>query len=122
MKKMTVLCFVISVALLAGSAIADVTYTCTNGTQERIISVMYQDQVAQVPCEVQYQKEGVTETLWSAQNEIGYCDMKATAFIEKQRGWGWNCEVSGAAMAEEEVAQEATMQESMHEGMKQENN
>ena len=48
---------------------------------------MYQDQEAKVPCEVRYQKEGVTETLWSAEEEVGYCDEKANSFVEKQRVW-----------------------------------
>ena len=95
MKKLTVLCLMISVGLLAGTAGADETYTCTYGPDERVISVVYQDQEAKVPCEVRYQKDGVTETLWSAQEEVGYCEEKAKAFVEKQRGWGWNCEETG---------------------------
>lgn len=110
MKKMTVLCFVITCGLLTGSAVADETYTCTNGSQERIISVVYQDQVAQVPCEVQYTKDGVTETLWSARNIAGYCQEKATAFVEKQRGWGWACESAGEAMSDDDM-QEAMKEE-----------
>jgi hypothetical protein len=91
MKRFTILCLVASLSLLTTNAIADETYTCTYGPQERIISVVYQVQEAKAPCEVQYQKEGVTQTLWSAQGEIGYCEEKAKAFVEKQRGWGWNC-------------------------------
>ena len=100
MNKLTVLCLVISVGLLAGTAGADETYICTHGTQERIITIVYQDQEAKVPCEVQYLKEGVTETLWSAQGQVGYCEEKAQALVEKQRGWGWNCEAAGEAMQE----------------------
>ena len=91
MKRLTILCLAASLGLLATTAIADETYTCSSGSQERVISVVYQDQEAKVPCEVQYQKDGVTETLWRAQDEVGYCEEKAKAFVEKQRGWGWNC-------------------------------
>ena len=105
MKKLTVVAMVISFGLLVGNAVADETYTCTHGTQERIISVVYQDQAAKVPCEVQYQKNGVTETLWNAQHEVGYCERKAQEFVEKQRGWGWTCTMAGAAMGDEGMKQ-----------------
>lgn len=105
MNKKLVLCLVISAALLAGTAVADVTTTCTNAGQERIITIVYQDQATKVPCEVRYTKDGVTETLWSAQNQLGYCEEKVEAFVEKQRGWGWTCteaaEVTGEAMGDE---------------------
>ena len=52
MKRLTTLCLVASLSLLATTAIADETYTCSNGSQERVISVVYQDQEAKVPCEV----------------------------------------------------------------------
>lgn len=96
MKRLTTLCLVISLILFATTAIADETYTCTNGPEERTIRVVYQDQETKVPCEVQYQKDGATETLWSAQNEVDYCEEKAKAFVEKQRGWGWNCEAASS--------------------------
>lgn len=91
MKRLTTLCLFGALLMLATTVAADETYTCTYGPGERVISVVYQDQEAKVPCEVQYQKEGVTETLWSAQDEVGYCEEKAKAFVEKQRGWGWSC-------------------------------
>ena len=117
MKKLTALCFVISLGLLAGNAVADETYTCTHGDQERIITIVYQDQAAKVPCEVQYQKGDVTETLWRAQNEAGYCEEKVAAFLEKQRGWGWDCAMAGEAMAEEGMMQQGKMEEGkMEEG------
>jgi len=111
MKKLTVVCIAISFGLLVGNAVADETYTCTHGTQERVITIVYQDQAAKVPCEVQYQKNGTTETLWTAQNEVGYCERKAEEFVEKQRGWGWDCAMAGAAMADEGMKQEEMMKE-----------
>lgn len=91
MKQWIGLCVVTCLCLLASAAVADETYRCTYGQQERIISVVYQDQEAKVPCEVQYRKDGVTQTLWSAQNEVGYCEAQAEQFVEKQRAWGWFC-------------------------------
>ena len=107
MNKLTVLCLMIFVGLLAGTAVADETYICTQAGQERIITILYHDQEAKIPCEVQYQKDGVTETLWTAQNVVGYCEEKSAAFLEKQRGWGWSCE-SAAAKAEEGMTQPET--------------
>ena len=92
MKRLTTLCLFGGLLILATTVAADDIYTCTYGQDERVISVVYQDQEAKVPCEVRYQKEGVTETLWSAEEEVGYCDEKAKSFIEKQRVWGWKCE------------------------------
>jgi hypothetical protein len=120
MKKLTVVCIMISFGLLVGNAVADETYTCTHGTMERIISVVYQDQMAKIPCEVQYQKNGMTETLWNAQNEVGYCEMKAQEFVEKQRGWGWNCAMAGEPMADDGMKHEGMMKEGAQEGMKEE--
>ena len=95
MKKITSLCLVVTLSLIATFAVANETYLCTYGQEERIISVVYQDQVKKVPCEVRYQKDGVTETLWDAKGEVGYCEEKAKAFVEKQRGWGWRCDDKG---------------------------
>ena len=120
MKKLTALCFVISLGLLAGNAVADETYTCTQGDQERIITIVYQDQAAKVPCEVQYQKGDVTETLWNAQNQVGYCEEKVEAFLEKQRGWGWDCVMAGAAMADDGMMQDEMMKEGAQDEMMKE--
>lgn len=81
--------------LIAVPALADESYTCTYGPQERVITIVYLESGQQVPCEVRYEKEGATQTLWSANNEVGYCEEKARAFVEKQRGWGWRCNSTG---------------------------
>ena len=45
-----------------------------------------------VPCQVNYIREDeTTQSLWSAQNDEGYCEQKAVEFAEKQRDWGWDC-------------------------------
>jgi hypothetical protein len=80
-------------------ALADTTYVCTQGDMERKIEVVYLGE-GTVPCEVRYTKNGNTEVLWSAQAEEGYCDAKAAEFVEKQRGWGWECVESKEAVSE----------------------
>ncbi len=77
--------------LLATPLLANETYTCTHGNQERQISVVYANEGQAVPCEVTYTKLSGTESLWQAQNQEGYCEEKAAAFVEKQRAWGWDC-------------------------------
>jgi hypothetical protein len=76
----------------AGNVYADETIICTDGQQERMISIIYQDQDAKVPCDVEYTKDGQTETLWHAENEFGYCEEKAEEFIQKLTEWGWRCD------------------------------
>lgn len=78
--------------LLAAPAVqADMKTTCSSGEQTRIIEVIYTGEGV-VPCEVKYTKAEGTKTLWSASNRAGFCEQKADDFIEKQRGWGWECE------------------------------
>lgn len=72
-------------------AINDQTTICTLGENQRKISIVYPQQTL-VPCEVQYTKNGETQVLWNARAETGYCEEKASTFIEKQKGWGWSCE------------------------------
>ena len=93
MKKAIILC--LALALFAAPVLASTT-TCTSGSQERVISVVYLVEGQKVPCEVQYTKNGVTETPWSAQNEEGYCEEKAKELVEKQISWGWDCTETAA--------------------------
>lgn len=69
---------------------------CSHGNQTRIIEVKYTGE-GQIPCEVHYTKDSGSQVLWSAQTEGGYCEQKAAEFVEKQRGWGWECETTVAA-------------------------
>lgn len=75
---------------------SDQTFICTHDRDQRIIRVIYGDQETRLPCEVQYEKADGVETLWQAQNLAGYCEEKALAFVEKQRGWGWDCSEQAA--------------------------
>lgn len=77
---------------------ANQTTHCQNGDAVRLIEVVY-PQGGELPCEVQYTKDGNTEVLWRASNEAGYCEQKAAEFAERQRSWGWQC-VTTARSAE----------------------
>lgn len=100
---MKILLGVLFVLGFAQMAFANTTYVCTSGDMERRIEVVYLG-TDTVPCEVRYTKNGTTEVLWSAQAEEGYCEAKAAEFVEKQRGWGWECLESGADMSEPSVS------------------
>ena len=66
-------------------------YVCTYESGVRNIEVVYLQEDSTVPCEVRYIKDSVSNTLWNAQREVGYCESKAEAFVEKIEGWGWSC-------------------------------
>ncbi len=90
MKKRLILG--VTALLFASPLFANETYLCTHGNQERKINIVYETEGQQVPCEVTYEKASGTESLWRAQNQVGYCEDQAAAFVEKQRGWGWSCD------------------------------
>lgn len=74
-------------------AAEDLTYTCSHNGAKRIIRVEYQRADAPVPCKVTYQKgDAEKKEVWGAEQQVGYCEDKALAFVEKQRTWGWSCE------------------------------
>ncbi|TEW49832.1 hypothetical protein [Psychromonas algicola] len=96
----------VSACLFAGMstsamAIENITTVCSHGSNIRIVEVVYSGE-NNVPCEVQYTKEEGTKTLWSAANSAGYCESKAAAFVEKQKGWGWSCDTASVATKEAE--------------------
>ena len=98
---MKTLTFALFFALIASTSFAmeNQKTVCTHGDQERLIEIVYTGE-GEVPCEVHYTKSTGTQVLWSAQGQTGYCEKKAAAFIEKQRGWGWNCETAIEIMIE----------------------
>ena len=78
--------------LLAGDV-----YVCKQGAQERHISITYANDGSAVPCQVNYTKEdGMSQGLWDAKIEEGYCERKADGFAEKLRGSGWDCVKQGS--------------------------
>lgn len=88
-------------------AFAGTTTICTQGGMERKIEVVYLG-ADTVPCEVRYTKLGYTQVLWNAQAEEGYCEAKAAEFVEKQRGWGWECVESAPVVSEPSEMAEPT--------------
>jgi hypothetical protein len=91
MKQLLFLCVGISALLLSSFVVADEVYACQHNGLERTIKVVYESADSQIPCQVIYEKDSGTQTLWSSQSEPGYCESKAESFVEKQRGWGWDC-------------------------------
>ena len=95
MKK-SVFALAMAVSVCSGSVVADegYTYECKHGRDVRKIDVVYLQREASVPCEVNYTKDGVQETLWNATYSEGYCETRAKEFVEKQQGWGWDCKLT----------------------------
>ena len=92
MKSLAIsLCFLL-LALVSATSKAEINYICLSEGEERKISVVYTYPDSPVPCEVTYEKYGQTQSLWRAQSEVGYCELQAEIFVDKQRGWGWDCE------------------------------
>jgi hypothetical protein len=89
-KDMKIFIGILFLICFSQVALADTSYVCTQGGMERKIEVVYLE-TGKVPCEVRYTKNADTQVLWSAQTEEGYCEAKAAEFVEKQRGWGWEC-------------------------------
>ena len=84
-------------------------YQCSHSDLVRRVEVVYTNPGSELPCEVHYYKDteapGGSQILWSASNEIRYCETKAAEFIDKLRGWGWTCDASDAAPAEPAITE-----------------
>lgn len=83
--------FMFMLLLVSSTSYADETYQCQSGEALRTISVVYPYVGEKVPCEVRYQNASGEKVLWTAKKEVGYCEAKAKAFVEKLEGWGWTC-------------------------------
>lgn len=94
----------IGAALFSGASLAVDNHTtlCVFGGNERKIEIVYPEGT-ELPCEVQYTKNGEMSVLWNAKGEIGYCEAKAAEFVEKQQGWGWECNNVSAVPEAEEI-------------------
>lgn len=69
-------------------------YTCTLSKLRRAVSVAYEKPDSKVPCKVNYVRDvdsGETKVLFSAAAEEGFCEKKATEFVEKLESSGWTC-------------------------------
>ena len=78
-------------AEVATSDSGNLVSTCKNGEHVRVITVVYDSEETDTVCEVTYEKSTGIQTLWTANNDRDYCMEQATAFVEKQEGWGWTC-------------------------------
>jgi hypothetical protein len=72
---------------------------CKIGDVMRRVEVHYYAEDKPVPCEVHYYKDteepGEDKVLWRAENEVGFCENKLTAFVGDLTGFGWYCESEG---------------------------
>lgn len=75
----------------AAKASGDLVSTCEHAGKVRVIKVVYDNPETDTVCEVTYEKSTGVQTLWTAINDRDFCLDKATAFVEKQEGWGWSC-------------------------------
>jgi len=75
----------------AGDSSGNLVSTCTYGDQERIITVVYDNDDTDTVCEVTYEKSTGVQTLWTANNDRDYCKETAAEFVAKQESWGWTC-------------------------------
>lgn len=91
----------LSCAALCGAAPTAANPTdCTQGGAERSIEVVYSRPGAAVPCEVVYRKPAaaVTDVLWRADHQAGYCEARAQELAETLRAAGWQCTARAAAV------------------------
>ncbi|MCH8117223.1 MAG: hypothetical protein IIA78_03780 [Proteobacteria bacterium] len=79
-------------------------FQCSYADMQRRVEI-YHEPGVDVPCEVHYYKDsempGERQVLWSAQSESGYCERKASEFIAKLEGWGWDCGQGAVAATED---------------------
>lgn len=107
MHKFLLATMIAGISATSAHAIENQKTVCSHGNQTRVIEVVYTSEDT-VPCEVRYSKEEGTTTPWSANNLAGYCEEKAAAFVEKQQGWGWSCELAATTVSTDETEVSAT--------------
>jgi hypothetical protein len=76
-----------------GSGFTDTV--CTSGGNTRKVELISASAETGVPCEVHYKKEteqpGHDQVVYSANNDIGFCHAKASAFVDRLNSMGWTC-------------------------------
>lgn len=98
-------------ALCATAPVAANPLRCTQGGAERSIEVVYGTAGATVPCEVVYRKpaSGVTDVLWRADHQAGYCEARAEDLAATLRAAGWDCRAQAPPVAMEDALLEPEM-------------
>lgn len=83
-------------------------YQCSYGDLLRRVEIAHEPGV-EVPCSVHYYKDtempGEQQVLWSADSDASYCQRKATEFVAKLEGWGWNCGQGAEVVIEEDTVE-----------------
>lgn len=107
MRQYVLAAIIAGISATSAQAIENQKTVCSHGNQTRVIEVVYTSE-DNVPCEVRYSKEEGSTTPWSANNLAGFCEDKATSFVEKQKAWGWSCELAAATASTDETDVSAT--------------
>jgi len=62
-------------------------------TATRRLETSYENHPSTLPCKVVYFREdGTTQIIAEAKATEGYCTEKRNEFVEKLKGWGWQCQ------------------------------
>jgi hypothetical protein len=84
--------------MLAGTSQAEApsqqVFSCVQGPTTRVVSIITtppSDKQQRGSCRVDYTKDRVTKTLWSANTGHAYCVKKATAFVTKLAEEHYSC-------------------------------
>lgn len=93
MKSLTTILALLALPLIA-VAQTNGSYECTMGNLVRRVAVE-REGAAPVPCEVAYYKDtessGARQVLWSAEHDASYCGDRASEFVARLEGLGWQC-------------------------------
>jgi len=66
--------------------------TVPGANLKRRLETYYDGYPAELPCRVVYYREdGATQLIAKSQNTLGYCAKKRDEFLDKLKGWGWQC-------------------------------
>jgi hypothetical protein len=107
MRQYVLAAIIAGISATSAQAIENQKTVCSHGNQTRVIEVVYTGEDT-LPCEVRYSKEEGSTTLWSANNLAGFCEDKAASFVQKQKAWGWSCELTAATVSNDETEVSAT--------------
>lgn len=81
-------------AAASSTAVSGTDFSCTMDKAKRTIRVAYEKEGSKVPCKVNYVRDaasGEEKVLYSAAAQEGYCEQKASEFVEKLKSTGWTC-------------------------------
>ena len=116
MRKRTVIALLATMLPVIAAAEESGKYQCTYGEMVRRVEVAHEPGVA-VPCSVHYYKDiempGEQQVLWSADSDASDCVEKSKELVAKLEGWGWDCGQESEIATEEDVTDEADVEESI---------